>query len=52
MVGTDGVEISAPTSVTVEDDSEMVLLFERVCSPKPESEVDGVFSSVDSESCW
>lgn len=55
MVGavaeTDGVEISAaPTRVAVEDDDEMVLLFERVCSPKPESDVEALFSSLDSES--
>lgn len=51
MAETDGVEISAaPTRVAVEDDDEMVLLFERVCSPKPESDVEALFSSLDSES--
>lgn len=50
VVETDGVEISVPTKVVVEEDDEMVLLFERVCSPKPESDVDALFSSLDSES--
>lgn len=38
--------------VSVDDESEMVLLLERFDwpSPKPESDVEGVFSSVDSES--
>lgn len=50
VVETDGVGISVPTKVVVEEDDEMVLLFERVCSPKPESDVDALFSSLDSES--
>lgn len=45
-----GFEISGPTSVVVEEDDDTVLLFETVCSPKPESEVDALFSSLDSES--
>lgn len=50
VMGTDGVEISVPTSVTEDEDDEMVLLLDTVCSPKPESDVEALFSSFDSES--